>query len=677
MPEFEIPRYGSSGQDLHGWLMSAISEGEAWLQAQRPVSGWKEAVEVLGPDMSATLADQSNVRFPKTKRVVKEMIASLADFRHEGEIDVRWNNELYDQAKILTDLDRNWYEDTKAGGKHRKALQYALGMGTGYLYETWDPGYHGPGLGDIRLRAVAPGDVTFVELPADHDIQAARAVIIREELPLHRAKQIYGRVNRGFADRLTADRGTASWIRKGLQKVQQFVSPALRVGGRSQPEQGVSAPTVDIFHIYVQDGSINETPVPVEMGAPQTNWRYTVPALGSPIELAQINPETQRPFTRPAEPADCRLFPLRRLIVCSRTGVCYDGSSPWWHGQVPLARIRFGDWPWEALGESVVPDLKNLEDGMVAIMRYIEDSAAARLDPAALYDDNLASRGFAEAFNPRRAGARAAAQLNMGKVIEFPVPPEHTNVPNFIPDYVDRLGAYMDYISGSVDLVAISKAKQVPGADTLEKLLEMAGPIVRDMVRAVEEPLVELGEWRKSYYFQFYTLPRVIQIAGDDGTPKKWQFRPEMLASYRAAADKRFEAGVQAIRDFKYTVTESGINEIHRMTTRLFYLQLMAKGFPISWWTMAKVAKIPNFGPPPEGTNNEVERWIAQQRIMGELQMDMAGAAMAGAPGGGAAGPGGPPKPGQSGPGRPNANTAPPKIEQKDGGTRSTITTSE
>lgn len=680
---YTIPRYGTPNIDLLPWLLSAVAQGNAWLQSQRPQAGWQQVAEALGPDINTALDDQSNVTFKKSKRIVRELVASLTNFRYEGEMVPRWDRELYDQAKILTDLDKNWHDDCGAAASTRSVLQYGLAQGTGYWYCTWDPHFHGAHMGDIRQRAVAPEDVTFVQLPKDHDIQSAYGVIIRETLPLNLAQQIYSRVNPGFAERLVADTGGQSWIQKGLQRVQQFVAPALRVAGKTQPDTAPGFPTVDIYHAYFRDDSVNDTPEPVDMGAMGTNWHYRVPNLGSPIDLPQINPETGRPFTRPALASDCRMFPLRRLVVFASTGVCYDGSSPWWHGQAPLARVRFGDWAWEALGESVLNDLLPLETGMVALMRMMEDVMAARLDPAALYDDQLASRGFAEAFNPRKAGARAAAQLNMGKVIEFPVPPEFLNIPPGIPEYIDRLGTYMDYVSGVTDMVAIAKAKQVPGADTLEKLLEMAGPIVQDMVGALEEPLRQLGEWRKAYYFQFYTGPRVIQTVGDDGVEVGWQYTPDKLLNYIAneLPHQTTARGIQSVRAFKYKITESGLNEIHRMTNRLFYIQLMAKGFPISWWTMADVAKIPNFGPPPEGTNNEMERYVAQLRIQAELQAEIAQSmappgALPGAPGGGGA-PGGPPKPGQSGPGRPNANTAPPKIESKDGGTRSTITTSE
>lgn len=695
---YEIPRFGLPNDRILGWCLEAQQEGDAWLSVQKPSRTWNADIELLSsPDGASDVDGLSNTGYNKSKRVARELVASLANFRHEGEFATTWNNQLYNQASTLTNLDRNWYSEGRANDAHRAVLQYGVGKGTGYFYEVWDPYFHSPYRGDIRLSAVAPEDVTFIQLPKSHDIQRAYAVIIREEMPINVAKAVYARTNPEFAAQLVPDRDAPGWVAKGLRKVQQFLAPALRVAGRlsGQSEQA-SFPTVDIFHMYTLDSSVNDAPFPIPMGKPGTNWFYNVPALGDPIQTFERNPTTGNFFTRPAEAADCKMFPFRRYTIFSRTGIGYDGTSMWWHGQVPLARVRFNDWAWEALGASLVGELRTMQIGIEGLMRGIEDAAAARLNPPAIYNDSLVSSTWAKAFNPRLAGTRAGGDLNSGqKLIEFPVDAEWYNVPTYIPEFIKAQEDRMDYISGVRDLVAVAKAQQIPGADTLEKLLEMAGPIVQDLVRQVEEPLRQLGEWRKAYYFQFYTTERMITITGPDGVPEDVQYAPDTLMPwYRQYTPEQIRlAALRSLDDFKYRVTESGINEIHRMTTKLFYLQLMKEGFPISWWTFARIAQIPNFGPVPEGTNNELERYIAQQRIQIDLevdkqlemqrQMQMQGMIAPGgtpgnAPGGEpepAAGgePGGPP---QKGAGRPNTYSKPPRLQQKDGGTRTTVATS-
>jgi hypothetical protein len=89
---------------------------------------------------------------------------------------------------------------------------------------------------------------------------------------------------------------------------------------------------------------------------------------------------------------------------------------------------------------------------------------------------------------------------------------------------------------------------------------------------------------------------------------------------------------------------------------------------------------VPNYGQLDGST--EMEKWKSEQ----EMDLEFAARMMAikaalggggGDQGGGAGGAGGAPKPPPGGPeGRPNADTAPPRLEQKDQGTRSTIATS-
>ncbi len=696
--QYEVPVYGTPTNRLLPWLTEAVQEGQSWLQHQAPARTWQDVrrriSETTPPDSTTGL---SNTGYNKTTRIARELVASLSNFRHEGEFTVTWNRELYGQAHTLTRLDHHWYKTAKANAAHRAAIQYAITEGTGYLLEEWDKNFYGPSRGDIRLTAFDPADITFIQLPKDHDLQRAYITLIRYELPLNLAKAIYS-WNRGFAEGLVADRNTPGWIGKGLHKLQQFVAPALRVAGQTRQDTA-SFPTVDIFHAYISDRSVNAGAFPVKMGMYRTNWEYQVPALGDALPTGKRN-EEGIPLTHAADEHDAMLFPHRRFTIFASTGVAYDGSSPWWHGEVPLARIRFSDWPWEALGQSLISDAFVMETGINELMRTIEDAAAARLDPALVYDSNVVTEGWAQNLNPRMAGARAEADLLRGDPVKPILSSEYYDVPLWIPDWIRSQEDRMDYLTGVRDLVAIAKAKQIPGAATLEKLLEMAGPIVQDLVRQMEQPLIDLGNWRLSYYFQFYTRQRVITTTGPDGLPTgvpdpkddtkaptaSFLYTPDQLVAPMPGetADQTRTRTRALIREFTYDVTQSGVNEINRMTTKLFYIQLMKLGFPISWWTFAKIAQIHNFGPPPEGTHNEMERWVAQKHMEIDLQIELAkqveeATGGAGGPGGGGAPaipqsgalPGAP----QAGPGRPQTFQREPRIVSKDGGTRSTITT--
>ena len=690
--QYEIPAFGLPADRLHPWLLEAVAESNLWLKAQQPTQEWSSIMDVLGSDYAGAggnkLLNQSNTGYNRVRREYREIVATLSNFRHAGEFvpTEEDSQEWFDRAHMLSNLDEHWWRVSFAHLKIRDAMLYAVAKGTGYLYQDWDKSKWGPGRGDIRLRACDPAQVTFIQLPQTHDIQQAYVALIREELPLQLAKRMYSS-NPAFANALVADRESPGWIQKGLERVQQFISPALRNAG-SIRKRNDSFPTVDIWHAYTLDGSYNQGPQAVTMGVEGTNWSYRVPALGDPIPQGIRNPATGAEWTLSATPEDCLLFPLRRLTIFSRTGTAYDGSSPWWHGATPLARFRFNDLPWEALGASQVGDAVTMQEGIIAIMRSVEDRIAASLDPPAIYDDSRVDKAWADAVNPRKAGIRAAADLTNGSPITYPVPPDYYRIPENIigqGGYIQQQEERMDYVTCARDLVAVAKARQIPSADTMEKLLEMAGPIVQDMVRALEEPLTQLGEWRKALYLQFYTRPRMIRIADPDATEllQDVKYVPDKLVPYIQGEDAMTRATRvrNFLTDFRYDVTQSGINELMRMSTKLLYLQLAKAGFPISWWTLAKICQIPNFGPPPKDTDTEMERWVAQKHMEAELQVELAEelqrAQMAGAggpvsdqfvkPNGSAGG---------EGAGRPPEFKKPPRIVTKDSGARTTVTTS-
>lgn len=661
--DYLAPAYGSSGDRLAGWLREAVQEGDAWLLAQRPAGEWESIIKRIGAQPSEyDLDGQSNAQYNKTERVAREIVASLGVFSQVGEIKPYASTDLYTKAGYLTKIDHAWLKRPVTVDAHRSLLQSAVALGTCYAWQDWDRNADGPYRGDVRLRALSPQHVTFVQLPADHDIQKAYVTIIREELPINLAKRKYAVTNRAFADALVPDRNSPSWITKGLKRVQEFLSPVLQVAGRKPgTDDDASFPTVDIYHAFILDGSINDTGQRIQMAA-NTNWAYSVPYYGEPLPTALINPRTGEPFTRSADAEDCLLFPLRRYCIFAKCTdiVCSDGSSPFWHGQTPLVRLRFNDWPWEALGRSCVGMIRTIEDSANAIMQGIEDSVAGRLDPAGIYDESLVSKGFAENFNPRKAGARAAADLSQGEVIKFPVAPQYYDVPSWVTQWWDKLDDRMDYLTGARDLAALAKAKQLPSGDSMEKLLEVSGPLVQDMVRALVSPLQQLGTMRIALYLQFYTGERIIDATDADGEPADWQYKPSLLVTHGATdtPDQRNTRMKQLVRDFRYSVEQSGISEINRMTTKLFFLQLMKLGFPIDPWTIAKVAQIPRFGDAPHGTNSVIERWVAFKRMMAEFAEEFGGGDQKGARG------------------RPNSGHQPPHLESKDGGTRTTVATS-
>src|SRR5207249_12261836 len=107
------------------------------------------------------------------------------------------------------------------------------------------------------------------------------------------------------------------------------------------------------------------------VGESGTKWHYQVPFLGQDIPLLKNTDGTY--MYRKAKPLDCMMYPVRRLMVATRNIKLSDGTSPWWHGKVPLVKFTVDDWPDQFLGYSLVRDGRSLQNAMTKLLRSMND----------------------------------------------------------------------------------------------------------------------------------------------------------------------------------------------------------------------------------------------------------------------------------------------------------------
>jgi hypothetical protein len=180
----------------------------------------------------------------------------------------------------------------------------------------------------------------------------------------------------------------------------------------------------------------------------------------------------------------------------------------------------------------------------------------------------------------------------------------------------------------------------------------------------------------KSCFFQFYNLPRRVQILGDAGAGfADFDFDPGNLIpsmgqddpAYVPELDKSYTRAGRAQwlhKNFTFTVTPNSLLAISQISRKLLYLQLRQLNL-MDKWTLWEVLEIPNAGSPPGGEETVSERLQAEM-MESAMQMMMSGG-MPGAPGAGgdpAAGGGS----GQSGPGRPDTYQSSPTLLNKNDG---------
>jgi hypothetical protein len=698
--------------ELFAWSQQMLSDGRSYLRLQPAYKYIADGMDIINGDFLVTdVQSLSNVRTESTARNTREIVAAQTNLRIIPSFKAE--SEAYrEQNTILNKGFMAWQQMTFADRRLRAAWQYACAAGTGYVGERYDPNYYYRGKGDIVWDAYGPLDVIPLGLKPDLSLQGAYAVAGRKKMPIHQVWRMFPLQR----DNVKANRVTT--MGKGMVIAQsvKFASAVLKrfSQGARQPEEASTWDTVDVYYIYVDDDSVNETGHPLQICGPDgewgTSWSYTVPFVGQEIETGRML-AGGRPETKTARRADCLIYPNRRLIIATDSCIVNPApehqSSYRWDGRVPFAQLRADDWAWNFLGFPVTRYGQSLEKLIIELWRGIGDQMNLSLNPSAFFDRGSSAASLLQTTNPRLPGLRVPMDmaLNAPGSQFTPIMPYQWYQTN--PIVVEAASKILPSIlkeqMGVADFSALARAKQIPSGDSQQKLLEMMGPLIQDQSRNMEESIRMLGEMWKSDWFQFATAKRRMQMLGpegvsdedfdfdpgklipmsqrmgDDGTYKtlemtqgpdgSWNYEQGVQGRMPSLAIQSFERARWHKNNFTFNVTPYSLHELNSTTRKLFMLQLLKTGFPLSWWTQAELFDVKNFGPCMiEGENgemrearNEIERWTVQL----EIQARVAAATGAGQQQGK-----------KKGRGRPESNQQSPKLEQKGSGVDSTVRTS-
>jgi hypothetical protein len=651
-------------------MNECIQEGEIFLRGQsgyRFVDTSHRIMADIGFDELPRTLSKNSKNF--VKRNIRELVGTLANPRPIASF--KTDNKDWDgQAEIINKGYLHWYLAAFADRKLREALQFAAVEGTGYLVMEWDPGYWAPGDGEISLQALGVDAVLPIQIsPEDWDLQKAYAVIIRRQYPIFHVMRRFP-----LAAHLISPDGEAvsKWrrlVNNLLDKVTPTVQNTYGTNRGYRGEDPAGRQLVTVYDIYILDGQVNMSEGPIKKGVSGSPWEYNVPSYRSPIPTGINDPYTGMPITRQADYHDSRLFPYRRHITATRTAILYDDTSRWWHGQVPLVKFRLDDWPFEYCGIPSTKDPAKSQSMFTSLWRAYDDSANARLRPPVGYDKDRVSAEAAKI--DLRVGGQVIGMRNMmGEPFKLLADPRYYQMGQDILPFLERIEEGATKLMGLHDLTAMAKAAQVPGADTIEKLAEMAGPIATDMSRNMEASIRDVGELWKAMFFEFYSVRKRFQILGRDGvTREDFDFDPSTLVPSSldlpvvGRGGTRSERARVHMRNFHFSIVPNSIYQMTQSTRRLLLLQLGRMGIPLSPIYLMEQFDIPN----PEKRVEEFFEYKAEEaQKMTEIQMLVQGMnplmQMAGAMQGMLKG-------GNRQEGRPPSGQKPPRMEEKTDGT--------
>jgi hypothetical protein len=683
--------------EISAWCDGVISDAKSFLRLQPAYPFIQDGLDIVNGIWSQTtqVPALSNLKTDSTLRNLKEIVAAQTNIRiipaFKTEI-----GEFRAQNQILNKDFMNWQVRTFADRQLRKGWQFACAAGTGYGGVRYDPNFYYKGKGDIVIDAYGPMDVLPIGLPRSHDLQKAYAVALRVETPLHEAWRLFP----DAADLIRPMRQGGEARGTVMAQSVRFASAVLKRYGQGRKYEHELTPfdMVDIYYIYIDDDSVNDTGHEILMRGPDgkygTSWCYKVPYLGQEIQLGKDR-------YRKATKIDALLYPNRRLIVYI-DGIPVNPdpqmqASPYWHGKVPVFQLRADDWAWNYLGFPLTRYGQSLEKAMIEFGRGMVDASNVRMNMPLGHDRGTTATSLMQTFNPRLPGQRLGLDptLAAGKDQVFPiVPPAWYDVPpHVVESFFKGLPGMIKDQMGVADASALARARQLPAGDSVEKIMEALGPIPKDQSRNMESSICHFGELWKSNYFQFIQPAARLQRLGPEGLAEEdTDYEPGTLipmtedifkmsdqykedqrellripeAWQRGNEVSKFERARWHKDNFSFTVTPYSLHEFNSTTRKLFFMQLKKTGFPLDPWTEAELFDMKNFGAPPRyrdpdtGEEREaqtiLERWICWM----EMQARMAQA-------------GGQPQGKGKQKGRPSTGATAPVLEQKSGGTDSTV----
>ena len=662
--------------ELNEWSKGIVSDGLAYLRGQPAFEFIQEGYDLVNglrePGRVPTLSD---AKTDMTLRNLQEIVAAQTNIRiipaFKTEIP-----EFRKQNGILNKRFMLWQGNTFADRGLRKSWQYANACGTGYAGLRYDPNFYYKGRGDIVTDSYGPLDVLPVGMSRQHNLQDSYAVAIKVATPIHKAWRLFPlQLDKLHPMRNSRkDRGTVT-----AAAVKYATAVLRKYGpGAKLEEEAMPWEEINIYYIYVDDDSVNNTGQPIPMMGPDgiagCSWCYTVPYIGQRIAGG-----------REATREDCLMYPNRRLICATEDGVLnpypLSQASYWWHGKVPVVPLRVDDWAWTYLGFPVTRMGLNLEKAGNDILKGIVDSVNNRLNPSRFFNRNSSAAALMQGFNPRVPGQAIGMDMdliNPDTILKTALPVNFYEFPQYIPEIQKELIARATHQMGVNDISALARARQIPSGDSQQKLMEMMGPLTEDRSRNMEMSIRDFGEMWKSMEFQFTSASKRYQMLGPDGlADEDTDQDPGTLIPFRELeipegfnrilSVPQFERARWHSGNFMFSVIPYSIHEINSMTKKLGYLQLKLRGFPLDPWTEAEMWGIENFGDIPKikdpRTGEEraaltiLERWTVWMEIQARMQMALSGGGQGG-------------KHGQGGghKGRPPSGGTAPTLEQKSSG---------
>lgn len=650
---WQCPNFEESAQKRMDWLENSIQEGERWWDSQTASKSEAhlDLLSARGPERLQTNNLKSDVRkFVETISDIRE----IATYGTQAE-------QMKETVAMFNDTVKYIYRAAHFPHQSRKALQYSVALARGYLWPRYRRSSFGWGPGQVEFVDLGPREVLPNQVPRDNDIQGSYAVTIIEAMGIAEAHARFPKFQEKLLP-ISRFRYTAnSQVRR-----HEFWD-RWRYG---ETQADWDRRYAEIRYTFVRDLRVNGSGKLFPMGEKNTSWYYEVPSLGA--VMSWIDPTNGLPASRLAKREDARMYPLLRLLI-SNPGMeepLYDGPAFDWHGEMPPVQYDVDDWPWLAVGYSLLHDIASVEKGERAFIDLMYRVLRAKMKPVMGYDLNSGV--------PREDMKRLDILDDSIQAIGVDGDPAkffRSLVPDSVRVEADdfRMVELLERIRqktlGLNDLASMASLKFNLSAENFDKILETIGPIAKGIAGNMEIGQAKIAQMLKFMIYQYFTTRKLMSIIGPEGVATKvFDFNPNSIVPSHMPWETDTESTSQAgqierakwaAQNMDVVSVPTALLNVTQMQEQMKWLNFLQRGLPVSFSTAFKKLGVENWGDTPGAT--EFEKWKNEQYEMIDIKAKAAALAqfeMGGPPNGQGKGQG-------KGGGRPPTGQQPPKLEKR------------
>lgn len=615
---------GMSGPIL-AWIKEAVSEGEAFMQADPVWDTIDRNMDYIGGRQKALAITQerppyvSHVVVNETRRTHRRHVSALTDIKPVYAYKTQ-NNNFQQQALLLNNTTTVWWINTFADLALADAASYASVAGCGDLVLEYDP-FFGP-MGDMILSARDPRDTIPIRPSRQGSIQSWVGCILREAHPYNLLAGMY-------PQQLELLRQSASPWGGGVYTKFKAAFSRIMGGGATTTLSGLSkvytgnqritGNEIVLYKVFLSDPTINTTKGPITMGTPGTSWSYV------------------------CQPGD-RLYPRKRLIICTEAGILFDGPNPYWHGLFPVSRLRLVSLPWSFFGVPLVDTQIPIQDGINDLLNAMLDKVRQKNRPPMVGNARVSEAQLRQ-FDPLNPRARMRTNEQVGQGLQVL---ETGDLPAYSLELWQALRTAAHDLTGdsTLDALQAAAANQSFDPETIEAWMAALSPELKLEGRNLEYCLREIADMNKANVFQFYDAKRRMVINGDAGmTLQDFDYDPGNMVPAMQPSQKGYLPELDANQDqkdraqfflklFTFYMQPNSQLALNAKTEQLKYTMMMRAGI-CDVWTYWEKLEIQNAGDPPmmwlpmENQPSAEELQQIQQGLVPGAQVDpMSGQAM-------------------------------------------------